>query len=139
MELDDLHLFLREFARLVEDLDRDPHLAYVVQQAAEASVGVLIAGIVAALAAWRNEQWLKEQIYFANAKKPFKDCADCPEMVVVPEGEFMMGSPPTEKRAMPDEFPQHRVTIARPFAVSRYDLTFNDWDACVAVGGCPRS
>ena len=59
-------------------------------------------------------------------------------MVVVPAGEFVMGSPPTEKRRMPDEVPQHTVTIARPFAVSKYDVTFNDWDACVSVGGCPR-
>jgi formylglycine-generating enzyme required for sulfatase activity len=50
----------------------------------------------------------------------------------------MMGSLPTEKDRMPDEGPQHRVTIARPFAVSKYDVTFNDWDACVSVGGCPR-
>src|SRR5437763_16175023 len=59
-------------------------------------------------------------------------------MVVVPAGEFMMGSPPTEKDQMPDEVPQHRVTIARPFAASKYDVTFIDWDACVSGGGCPR-
>ena len=77
-----------------------------------------------------------------RALKPgqaFRECAkDCPEMVVVPAGEFMMGSPPTEKDRMPDEGPQHRVTIARPFAVSKYDVSFIDWDACVSVGGCPR-
>src|SRR5271169_2399253 len=32
--------------------------------------------------------------------------------------------------------PQHAVTIAKPFAVSKYELTFADWDACVAGGGC---
>jgi formylglycine-generating enzyme required for sulfatase activity len=77
-----------------------------------------------------------------RALKPgqaFRECAkDCPLMVVVPAGEFVMGSPPTEKHRMPDEVPQHTVTIARPFAVSKYDVTFNDWDACVSVGGCPR-
>ena len=39
---------------------------------------------------------------------------------------------------MTDEGPQHRVTIARPFAVSKFDVTFDDWDACVSVGGCPQ-
>jgi Sulfatase-modifying factor enzyme 1 len=36
-----------------------------------------------------------------------------------------------------NEGPQQKVTIAQPFAVSKFDVTFADWDACVAVGGCP--
>ena len=32
--------------------------------------------------------------------------------------------------------PQHMVTIARPFAVGRFEVTFDEWDACVANGGC---
>ena len=48
-----------------------------------------------------------------------------------------MGSPPNEKGRYDNEGPQHRVTIARPFAVSKYEVTFADWDACVSVGGCP--
>jgi formylglycine-generating enzyme required for sulfatase activity len=118
----------------------------------QALVGVLIAGMVASLAAWRNEQWLKAQIYwFVNVsghvltvarvlalppKEPFKDCADCPEMVVVPAGEFMMGSPEEEKDHGDDEEPRHKVTIAKPFAVSRFELTFDEWDACAAQGDC---
>jgi formylglycine-generating enzyme required for sulfatase activity len=51
-----------------------------------------------------------------------------------------MGSPPTEKGRYDDESPQHRVTIARPFAVSKYELSFAEWDACVASGDCePRA
>ena len=73
-----------------------------------------------------------------QALKPgdsFKECAqDCPEMVVVPAGSFLMGSPPSENR--PTEQPQHKVAIAKSFAVSKYELTFADWDACVAGGGC---
>jgi formylglycine-generating enzyme required for sulfatase activity len=80
-----------------------------------------------------------------RALKPggaFRECAkDCPEMIVVPAGEFMMGSPSTEKGRFNNEDDgsgrQHKVTIAMPFAVSKFDVTFADWDACVSVGGCP--
>ena len=67
----------------------------------------------------------------------FKDCDKCPVMVVVPAGEFVMGSPDDEgPDRNNDESPQHKVTIARPFAVGKYEVTFTEWDACVAGGGC---
>jgi formylglycine-generating enzyme required for sulfatase activity len=74
---------------------------------------------------------------------PFRECAkDCPEMIVVAAGEFMMGSPTTEKGHDENEDDgsggQHKVTIAAPFAVSKFVVTFADWDACVSVGGCPK-
>jgi formylglycine-generating enzyme required for sulfatase activity len=67
---------------------------------------------------------------------PFKECTNCPEMVVVPAGEFMMGSPETEKDRSDDEGPQHKVRIPKPFAVARFELTFDEWDACAAHGNC---
>jgi formylglycine-generating enzyme required for sulfatase activity len=68
----------------------------------------------------------------------FRDCADvCPEMVVVPSGSFMMGSPAGVGEE--NERPQRKVTFARPFAVGRFEVTFAEWDACVAEGGCPRA
>ena len=66
----------------------------------------------------------------------FRDCAECPEMVVVPAGPFMMGSPPGDRDSSDIDRPQHRVTIAAPFAVGKYEITFDEWDACVAAGGC---
>ena len=76
-----------------------------------------------------------------RALKPlesFRDCAkDCPEMIVIPAGAFTMGTPPAETGRFDNEGPPRQVTIARPFAVSRFDVTFADWDACVAAGGCP--
>ena len=67
----------------------------------------------------------------------FKDCAVCPEMVVVPVGSFMMGSPVGEEGRLEElEGPRHRVTIASPFAVGVYEVTFAEWDACVGAGGC---
>ncbi len=68
--------------------------------------------------------------------KVFKDCAKCPEMVVVPKGEFVMGSPDNEPDRDEDEGPQHPVTIGRDFAVGKVEVTFAEWDACVAGGGC---
>jgi formylglycine-generating enzyme required for sulfatase activity len=53
-------------------------------------------------------------------------------MVVVPPGEFMMGS----RDGDPNEMPVHKVTFAKQFAVGKFDVTFAEWDACVAAGGC---
>ena len=46
-------------------------------------------------------------------------------MVVVPAGEFMMGSPADERDRYDNEDPLHRVAIARPFAVSKFEVTFD--------------
>jgi formylglycine-generating enzyme required for sulfatase activity len=66
----------------------------------------------------------------------FQDCADCPEMVVIPAGSFMMGSPASEEGHQDDEGPQRLVTISRTFALGKYEVTFAEWDACVSDGGC---
>jgi formylglycine-generating enzyme required for sulfatase activity len=62
-------------------------------------------------------------------------CSVCPEMVVVPAGTFTMGSPPSELGRFDSE-EQVPVTITRPFAVGKFAVTFDQWDACVADGGC---
>jgi|KBSSwiStaDraftv2_1062776.scaffolds.fasta_scaffold520567_2 formylglycine-generating enzyme required for sulfatase activity len=70
----------------------------------------------------------------------FRECPDvCPEMVVLPSGEFIMGSPPGEAGRAKTEGPQRKVTIARPFAVGKYEVAFVEWDACVAHGGCTQT
>jgi len=56
---------------------------------------------------------------------------------VLPAGKFTMGSPATEQGRFDVEGPQHEVTFARAFAVSKFDVTFAYWDACVSVGACP--
>ncbi len=70
-----------------------------------------------------------------RAGERFRDCATCPEMVVIPAGAFQMGSPPGEKERVSDEGPQQRIAIAA-FAAGRYEVTFAEWDACAAAGGC---
>ena len=66
----------------------------------------------------------------------FRDCAGCPELVVVPSGTYKMGSPAGEGGRDGDEGPVHEVTFARPFAVGVYEVTFGEWDVCVSDGGC---
>ena len=65
----------------------------------------------------------------------FRDCPECPEMVVVPAGSFMMGSPPSEKDRDDDEGPRHQVTIPKPFAVGKYEVTVEEYRLFVAVTG----
>jgi formylglycine-generating enzyme required for sulfatase activity len=65
----------------------------------------------------------------------FKECPTCPQMVVVPAGNFTMGSPDDEPGRNTDET-QVPVTIAHRFAVGKYAVTFDEWDACTAGGGC---
>jgi len=69
----------------------------------------------------------------------FRECAkDCPEMIVIPAGSFMMGSPESETGRLVREGPQHEVTIAKPFAVSRFEVMWDEWGACVKYGDCPH-
>ncbi len=65
----------------------------------------------------------------------FKDCKDCPEMVVLPAGSFVMGSPEDELGRQEDEGPQHTVTFAKPFAMSRYTVTAGELDAWIKATG----
>src|SRR5204863_5116283 len=69
----------------------------------------------------------------ASAQAPvFRDCPDCPEMVVVPAGEFKMGSDAAEKswaasngsnpESVADESPEHQVSVPS-FALGKYDVT----------------
>ncbi len=60
----------------------------------------------------------------------FRDCKKaCPEMVVLPAGTFTMGTPADEMGRQDDESPQHPVTFAKPFAISRYQITAEEWAA----------
>lgn len=62
----------------------------------------------------------------------FKDCAECPEMLLVPAGRFMMGS------ADDDGKPLHEVTIPYPLAIGAFEVTFDSWGACVQDGKCEQ-
>ena len=126
-----------------------------------AGIYVLLVGIIVGLISWINQShiaaqwrwWTITRAYMVSQVRPhvlttaqeqalkpgasFKECAtDCPEMIVIPTGSFIMGSPTNEKGRYTAEGPQHTVTFSKPFAVSKYELTYAVWDACVTGGGC---
>jgi formylglycine-generating enzyme required for sulfatase activity len=129
----------------------------------QALVYVLLIGSIAGLIGWINQGYLREQVSWYTTVRPymiaqvrpfvlttaaeralksgdtFRECAkDCPEMVVLPGGEFMMGSSADDADHYDNEGPMHRVTIDQPIAVSKFEVTFDQWDACAVLGGCPR-
>lgn len=75
---------------------------------------------------WRAGQTLRDEL---------RSGGKGPEIVVVPPGSFMMGCV-SGGYCPDDEQPVHRVIIEEPFAVGKYEVTFAEWDACVARGGC---
>ena len=155
---DDLPVIDRDF---IDQSSRHERRARSRARRVQALVYVLLVGSIAGLIGWINQSYLREQLNWYTTVRPymlqqvrpyvltaaaeralkpgdsFRECAkDCPEMVVVPAGEFMMGSPADERDHYGNENPLHRVTIARPLAVSKFEVTFEQWDACVAVGTC---
>lgn len=72
-------------------------------------------------------QWevVAEPVAGPVAGKVFKDCPECPEMVEIPAGSFDMGSNSGEA----NEKPVHRVTIAKPFAIGKTEVTQEQWRA----------
>jgi formylglycine-generating enzyme required for sulfatase activity len=124
-----------------------------------ASTFTLLVGIILGLVGWINQSYIAAQWRWYSIQRPFlaanvwphvltaeaeralspghsfKECATaCSTMVVVPAGNFMMGSPATANKS--GQEPQHRVVIAKPFAVSEHETTFTDWDACATYGDC---
>ena len=74
---------------------------------------------------------LSEPSALLSAGLTFKDCDFCPSLVVVPKGEFTMGS-----NEHPHEKPAHKVRISSPFAIGQYEVTVEEWDRCVDAGAC---
>jgi len=82
----------------------------------------------------------------------FQDCTECPEMIVLPMGSFVMGAPLEESKqvylfwhhpkpdgepmGMEQEGPEHEVIIDLPIAMGRNEVTRAEWLACVKDGGC---
>jgi formylglycine-generating enzyme required for sulfatase activity len=72
----------------------------------------------------------------ADGRHFLKECSQCPVMAIVPAGQGVIGSPADEPGRSANEGPQQKVVFKRPFAISRSEVTFDEWFACVAEGGC---
>ena len=67
-----------------------------------------------------------------------RDCATCPELVVINAGQFAMGEGSEGLEQQVSLTTAQDVTIAAAFAIGRYELTFDEWSQCVGDGGCTR-
>ncbi len=72
----------------------------------------------------------------------FKDCEACPEMVLVPAGQVIFYDTLSFWQSFRQIFsssdlrPAYKVQFDEPLAVSRFPVTFDEWDACISAGGC---
>jgi formylglycine-generating enzyme required for sulfatase activity len=146
----------REIRTFIAESRKGARTSQRLRRIALGSIFSLMMAVILGLVGWINQQYLISEWHWWTVTRPyaaaqvwphvltaaqeqalkpgesFKECAtDCPEMVVVPAGSFKMGSTATEF-----EQPEHTVIIGKAFAVSKYELTFADWDACVTGGGC---
>jgi formylglycine-generating enzyme required for sulfatase activity len=96
----------------------------------------LIGATIGALFVLRSTHGQTE-ITAENARpgQTFKECRNCPEMIVLPPGEFTMGSPPDEPLRRENES-QQEISITRPFAMSTTAVTWDQWEACVRDNRC---
>ena len=86
-----------------------------------------------------------EQLIAANAPPPgedvnlgnyFRECVDCPDMAALSGGKFIHGSPVDEKSRDAAEKVATEEVINYRFAIGAREVTYAQWDACVADGGC---
>ncbi|MEE2690335.1 MAG: SUMF1/EgtB/PvdO family nonheme iron enzyme [Pseudomonadota bacterium] len=98
--------------------------------------GDQIADLIASSVPAQTDDQEADELAVPASGGVFRDCSSCPEMAPVPPGRFVMGSPASEPARQATEGPQTEVTIARPFAIGAKEVTFAEWDACVAAGAC---
>ena len=99
-------------------------------------IAFAFAAAVAIVAARAEERALVAGVFEPKVGETFRDCSDCPEMVSGPGGELHDGLARETSLKRSDDEQQHNVTIPKAFAVGKYAVTFAEWDACVADGGC---
>ncbi len=71
----------------------------------------------------------------------FSDGTGLPVMVVIPSGSLAVATPSSgelrwHQLSTPPDPPPHQISLAHPFAMSKYPITIGEWDACVAARGC---
>lgn len=103
---------------------------------ADGSQGYVFAGLLGEVAREMIPRPVEPVVgVYPELPPPGSVLRDCPEMVLVPAGEFTMGSPADEPGRYSDEGPQHKVTIAEPFWVGKYEVTRGEFAAFVNASG----
>ena len=98
--------------------------------------GLALMAIALALVSPLFAQTQPIDLIFSNRfELSFQECPDCPTMVRIPAGTFTQGGPESESQSLDRERPQRAVNVPA-FAMGRTAVTFDEWDACVADGGC---
>ncbi len=72
----------------------------------------------------------------SNLSDDGQSCNECPLMTVLPSSFFFMGAAKNEQFSLLSEQPRHEVWLTKPFAVGKFEVTFDEWAACVIDGGC---
>jgi formylglycine-generating enzyme required for sulfatase activity len=112
-------------ARIAAAREAADRLIGVRQAGARESTPKMLAGFEAI---GRELGMLKNTPQFGTV---FRDCAGCPEMVWLPQGDFVLGDAALDAG-------RPRVAIRYALAVGRFELSFSEWDACASAGGCRR-
>ncbi len=116
--------------------------ALTVRVGLAAAVGVLSAALAIFLLGWPVSGVGRGNVGVAvhpsgvpQPRPSFKDCEDCPEMVALASGEFMMGSPEDERGRQDVEGLPRRVTVSKRFAIGRFEVTVDQFSAFIADTG----
>jgi formylglycine-generating enzyme required for sulfatase activity len=113
-----------------------PRLAAPQDSASGARAHVAEGGVIEVAAGpITNENILRLSLANGRAES-FTDCANCPQMVLIPGGQVVMGSRPLSDGYRAEEGPAHRIHIRKPFAISKYGISAGNWRACVEAGAC---
>jgi formylglycine-generating enzyme required for sulfatase activity len=68
--------------------------------------------------------------------KRFRDCDDCPDLVVLASGSYWQGAEEDSKAALANEKPMRKVVLQKPLAIGIHEVTMAQWQVCVAGGAC---
>jgi len=119
--------FHQHMERLIRGIDQLPD-RHATSSATSGSRNEVAAAAAPASAIWEADAERSDLAVF-------RDASFAPELVVLPAGEFLMGSSDKEEGGYEEERPQHRVTIVGRFAIGRYPVTFDEYDRFCEAGG----
>ena len=106
------------------------------ERASGGRAGTKEAGAVEVAAGQRTSETVLKLIPGNGLAESFSDCPVCPEMVLIPGGQAIVGSRPESAAYHSEEVPAHKVFIRKPLAVSKYGISAENWRACADSSAC---